>query len=130
MTKNRSSGIPFKADDPRYSRAWYLINKQGKTMEEALAIIRGMGEKKGSPKPRPVERVKIIVEADTTQATQAIQDLQAQVKQCTEDLARIMNVKLEGEINPLEALFYIADLQKEILAELKIISGTLHRKGP
>jgi len=62
MTKNRSSGIPFKADDPRYSRAWYLINKQGKTMEEAL--------------------------------------------------------------------FYIADLQKEILAELKIISGTLHRKGP
>jgi len=107
-----------------------MINRGGKTLEEALAIVNGEGEKEDPPKPRSSPgKVHITITADTTQAAQAVHDLQARILECTEALARIMNVKLEGNINPLEALFYIADVQKEILAELKAIREALQKGG-
>lgn len=129
--------IPYKSSDPRYARVWNMIRKQGMTLEAALAKI---DQDKATPAVRKETRVQgevtYTIKADTTQATQAVQelrdqvqDLQTKVETCTQALARAMNVKPEGGINPLEALFYIADLQKEILAELKAIRANTQPTG-
>ena len=131
--------IPFKSSDPRYARVWWMIRKNGMTLEAALAKIEQ------APRPPKIEQVPApigggevtySIKADTTQATKAIQelgdqvqDLQGKLETCTEALARAMNVKPGDGINPLEALFYIADLQKEILAELKAIRANTQPTG-
>lgn len=50
--KHQITGIPFSSKDPRYHRVWDLVRRQGKTLEEALAIIERspLPEKKSTKK--------------------------------------------------------------------------------
>ena len=52
----KNSGIPYPSKDPRYHRVWDLVNRQGKTMEDAIKIAEsqtgttppGSGAKNGA----------------------------------------------------------------------------------
>ncbi len=60
MPRKKTSGIPFDSKDPRYQRAWHLIKKQGKTLEEALEDIGCTPQPDQPPKPQePPAKLKL-----------------------------------------------------------------------
>ncbi len=56
---HKSQNIPFPTKDPRYNKVWYLVNQQGKTLDEALEIVKtwvpGRGGRKPSTSTVPVQ---------------------------------------------------------------------------
>lgn len=100
---------------------------------EILESIQKMDHPPGldpDPDPSPIPKdVTFTIKADATQVHEALERLREDAKETTEELARVLNIRIEGDVNPLEALFYIADVQKEILAELKAIRRALPNGG-
>jgi hypothetical protein len=52
--RRQNSGIPYPAKDPRYHRVWDLVNRQGKTLEDAIKIA----ETGGTTPPREAVQAK------------------------------------------------------------------------
>lgn len=53
--KPNKSGIPFPSKDPRYKQVWYLMQRRGKTLSEALILLPADSMTKG-PVIQPVSQ--------------------------------------------------------------------------
>lgn len=73
---------------------------------------------------KPPITIPALIEVDVTSAEKSIQKIEERCRA----LAESLNLKLD-DVNPLEALWMICDMQREILKELKGIRTAVEKKG-
>lgn len=125
--------MPISSKDPRYGRIRIRM-QNGMSFEDAIADIETKEEKSSQGKTQkdnslevPV-KVRVLADPLNLQVTIDPSSLEAACKQVEDrcrELAAHFEIPKDEAVNPFEALFLIADLQKEMLTELRSIKQLL-----
>lgn len=115
--------IPFKTGSAEYQRAVKACNRLGKkwselTPEEQRAAMESA--------PRAGSRTVALVVEIPPLSEDAERRLQEYADKCRAILAEALKLDPKAP-NPFEALFYVADIQKDLLAELRTMNATLEK---